>query len=108
MAANVRTRHASDTKLTGYLGVGKELMGTELPTLRSVLRQGLLFQEEKVLQDSSHPNTTMHTIYTVKELSVKMAQALTAQWKRANVEFQHPVTIADFAIQRKFKLNQPY
>ena len=104
MAANVRTRHASDTKLTGYLGVGKELMGTELPTLRSVLRQGLLFQEEKVLQDSSHPNTAMHTIYTVKELSVKMAQALTAQWKRANVEFKPPVTISDIAIQMKLKL----
>ena len=104
MAANVRTRHASDTRLTGYLGVGKELSGSELPTLRSVLRQGLHFQEERVLQDNSHPNTTMHTVYTVQELTVKMAQALTAQWKRANVAFHPPVTITDEAIKKKLNL----
>ena len=104
MAAKVRTRHASDTKLTGYIGVGKELIGSELPTLRSVLRQGLHFQEEKVWQDNSHPNTTMHSVYTVQELSVKMTQALTAQWRRANVAFHPPVTITDNSIERKLKL----
>ena len=45
----VRTRHASQSKLADYLGPGKALLHNELPTLRAILRQGLLFQEEKLL-----------------------------------------------------------
>lgn len=104
MAGRVRTRHSSDTKLADYLGSGRALLATELPTLRCVLRQGLNFREERVLQESSHPTKTMTTTYPVNELSIEMAKAVMAQWQRANVGFQPPVVIAQDGLVKKIKL----
>ena len=50
-AGGVKTRHKSGSKLEQILGKGTALLPDELPTLRSVLRQGLLYKEERVLQE---------------------------------------------------------
>ena len=104
MAGRVKTRHSSDSKLADYLESGRALLATELPTLRCVLRQGLFFREERVLQESSHPTKTMSTTYPVNELSIEMAKAVVAQWQRANVGFQPPVVIAQDGLVKKIKL----
>ena len=46
-----QTRHSSSTNLTKYLGVGKDWLETEDPTLRDVLRKGLHIQENLLLSD---------------------------------------------------------
>ena len=46
-----RTRHSSSTKLSEYLGPGAELLPTEVPTPRDILRKGILIQEEKMLSE---------------------------------------------------------
>ena len=43
--AQQRTRQESSTKLSDYLGKGKEFNPTELPTLRDCLRYGILLKE---------------------------------------------------------------
>ena len=37
-----KTRNTSGSKLAEYLGTGKELLTSEVPTLRAALRQALL------------------------------------------------------------------
>ena len=104
MASSVRTRHSSDIRLSDYLGGGRPLLATELPTLRCVLRQGLFYREERVLLESSLPAKTMNTTYQVSELATDMTKALMAQWQRANVEFKPPVVIANETITKKLKV----
>ena len=78
----VRTRHASQSKLADYLGPGKALLYNELPTLRAILRQGLLFQEEKLLlQDTEKKH------YPISEHSKEMVGVLINQWLKANISF---------------------
>ena len=104
MAAKVRTRHESDSKMAAYLGQGKVLISSELPTLRSLLRHGLQVQEEKALQAlTSLPSNTMRSAYPVNSLVDDMATALTDQWHKANVDFKYPVVINDKSVKRKIK-----
>ena len=42
----VKTRHASGSKLHDFLGGPAECLQCEVPTLRNVLRKGLLLQEK--------------------------------------------------------------
>ena len=42
-----KTRHKSSSELSKYLGGGKELLETEVPTLRAALRNALLIREER-------------------------------------------------------------
>ena len=44
-----QTRHSSTTDLIKYLGVGRDWLETEVPTLRDVLRKGLHIQENLLL-----------------------------------------------------------
>ena len=44
-----QTRQSSTTSLTKHLGVGKDWLETEVPTLRDVLRKGLHIQENLLL-----------------------------------------------------------
>ena len=100
MAAKVTTRHESESKMAAYLGQGKILIPSELPTLRSLLRHGLQVQEEKALQ-ASLPSSTMRLAYPVNSLVDDMAAALTGQWHKANVDFKYPVVINEKSIKRK-------
>ena len=47
----MKTRHTSGSKMSEYLGPGKELLATEVPTLRAALRKALLIQEECMLRE---------------------------------------------------------
>ena len=53
----VKTRHASGSKLGEYLGTGRDLLNSELPTLRDVLRLGIKYQEDKVCTEEKERNT---------------------------------------------------
>ena len=94
---NVKTRHSSGTKLSEYLGVGRDLIKSELPTLRDVLRLGIKYQEEKVDR----------TKYTVKDLVKDLAAAVNAQWLRANAEFvnneKHQVVISEHGLEQRIE-----
>ena len=82
-----RTWHSSNTKLAEYLGgAGLEFLPTEVPTLRDVLRKGVLIQEEKMLTDGGDRKN-----YPVKEMIDELVTAIYAQWTKSNVKFKPPV-----------------
>ena len=47
----MKTRHTSGSKMSEYRGPGKELLATDVPTLRAALRKALLIQEEFILRE---------------------------------------------------------
>jgi hypothetical protein len=102
-ASGVKTRYSSGSSLAEYLGPGRVLQHSEFPTLRSTLRQGLLFKEEKMLQEGNMRPGRSYS-YQLQELVSDMTDALLAQWRRANIEFKPPVTITKYGIEKKLKL----
>ena len=71
----VKTRHTSGSKLGEYLGAGRDLLNSELPTLRDVLRLGIKYQEDKVCTEDTERN-----LYPVKHLIKDMAKEVNAMW----------------------------
>jgi hypothetical protein len=75
-----RTRHSSSTRLDEYLGPGTELLRTEVPTLRDILRKELLIQEEKMLSQGGD-----RTNYPVRQMIEELATV------KSNYKFKTPV-----------------
>ena len=84
----MKTRHASGSKLGEYIGTGWDLLNSELPTLRDVLRFGIKYQEDKVCTEEKERN-----LYIMNELIRDMAKGVDAMWIKANAEFVPPVFI---------------
>ena len=104
MAESVKKRHYSGTKMSDYLGPGKTLDRSELPTLRAALRQGLKFKEEKILQETtSHPERSY--VYSTEELLSDIVKSVEDQYLRAIQGFQPPVVITDRALFLKLRLS---
>ena len=83
----VRTRNTSGTKLAENLGgAGKEFLATEVPTLRDVLRKGILIQEEKMLEEGGGRKN-----YPVRDMIDDLVTAVYLQWEISNKKFKHPV-----------------
>ena len=66
-----KTRHDSSWALVDYLGVGKELVTSEVPTLRAALQLALYFQDEKWrLDDTNKRNYPVKVLMRDVHLSV--------------------------------------
>ena len=92
--AGIKTRHSSDSKLSEYLGSGKELLLSELPTLRAALRQGIKFQEDRVTAKTNYPD---------KEITLDVAKSVENQWLKANSELVSPKVISLKSLQRSLE-----
>ena len=58
-----KTRHSSGSKVSEYLGGGKELLPSEVQTLRSALQKAHLIQEGFMFQDEGdRPKTKDQTL----------------------------------------------
>ena len=44
------TRNEVKSSLTEYLGTGREMLESELPTLRAALREAVLIREQRLIQ----------------------------------------------------------
>ena len=89
MASPVRTRHKSASPMSDYLGRGKEMSPTELPTSRDILRYCLLLRETL---------PEFKTNQSIRVMMDKVLEEIRARWKRANFKFQPPVTATDRSI----------
>ena len=89
MSKAKKTRNSSGSKLSDYLGVGKEFIPTEVPTLRGAIRKVLFEQEKFVLQgDGDLRNLPLKDVMTL------VAQDVLNQWLKANHQFTQPVVIS--------------
>ena len=91
-----KTRHTSGSKMSEYLGGGKELLPSEVPTLRSALQKALLVQEEFMfLEEGDRPNLS------IREIMGEVVTAVISQWLKANVKFVPPVTIEPKSLENR-------
>ena len=72
------------------------MLPTELPTLRSTLRHGLLLQEEKRDREGVKPEN-------YPNLYKYMAIAVNNQWLKANAEYVPPKVITMKSLERKIQ-----
>ena len=94
--SSVRTRKSSDSRLTDYVGVGKTLIPSEVPTVRSVIQLGIFLKETEFNEKERSKNTI-----TTKELCQKLAPLVIKQWQKSNAQFKQPVIISEYALERK-------
>ena len=91
-----KTRHSSGSKVSDYLGGGKELLPSEVPTLRSALQKALLLQEEFMFQaDGDRPN------FSIREIMGEVVSAVFSQWHKANAKFVPPVTVEPKSLENR-------
>ena len=89
-----KTRGQLSSHLSLLIGTGKELLVSELPTVRDILRFGLLLREQ---------NSKDRRNYTDKELISDIIPHLLHQWTTANALFKPPVIIHCRTIELKLK-----
>ena len=92
----VRTRNKSSSRLSDYLGTGRELLVSDLPTTRDILRFGLLKREEYHLYKRN---------FTVDMICDEMRDGLISQWQSANGLFQYPVISDSSNIKKNLKFH---
>ena len=93
-----KTRNDSGSKLTDYLGPGKEFLPTEVPTLRGVLRKALLIQEEHILDFCGDRRSL-----SVADLMIKVADSVIEQWQISNNQLAPPVIVTKKALRLRLK-----
>ena len=91
--ARPKTRHASGTKMVEFLGSGRQMLPTELPTQRDVLRHALLLQEQNLLVKEEDRRN-----YPVKEIMKDVLPHLLEKWKKANAQFKPPIIVSEQTI----------
>ena len=92
--AGVQTRKNLKSKLSGFLGSGRDLLPSKLPSLRAVLRLGVKLQEEKQSRGEK---------YSMQELTLDVAKAVESQWSKANNELTPPRVITVKSMQRSIE-----
>ena len=90
--AEVRTRKKSGTHLSDYLGTGENMLVSELPTLRDVLRYGILLRQNS----EGDPRN-----YQVKDMAKELCNEVKIQWQKANALFISSLIISDKSISDK-------
>ena len=88
MAAR-KTRVTLTTHTTTLVASGRELIPSQLPTNRDVLRLGIYLRETAETDTRNYP---------VNILVRDIVPVLFAQWTKANAEFKFPVTIHNKAL----------
>ena len=86
-----KTRKGKTTLMAEYLGPSKDLLASELPTLRSVLCLGLKIMEEDGLARHTGGDKTVH------DMSKEVYHKVVAQFMKANVKFAPPVILEEAA-----------
>ena len=96
--SKTKTRNDSNCTLVEYLGVGKELVQSELPTLRAALQLALHCQDERWRQDDVNKRN-----YPVKELMKDVTAKVLVQWERANDVLKPPILCTSRSLERRLE-----
>ena len=98
MAEANKTCQSSGSKLSQYLGPGKELIASEVPTFRAALRKAILILQEFVIQDSGDKRNL-----PVKNMIKMTVEKICDQWLHPNHLFIPPVTVNPGALERRLQ-----
>ena len=75
LAGIKKTGHKSGSKISEYLGVGKEFLPSDVPTLRAALRKALLIQEQNEEDKRNIP---------IPLLMLQVENDVLNQWRKSN------------------------
>lgn len=92
----VKTRRASCSSLSDYLGPGKELVPSQVPTLRAALQLALHLQSMRERREEVDKRN-----YPLRELISDVTTAVLKQWEMANDLFQPPITCHSRSMERR-------
>lgn len=94
MASKQKTRLGTFTHMSNLIGTGRELLPSELPTLRDVMRYGLLLREKSGDDVRNYPAASI-----AKDIYPKLLEI----WERANSSFVAPVLNSRVTILQKIQ-----
>ena len=80
-----------------YLGVAKDFLQTEVPTLRDCLRLALFLQKRNFIELEKGKTTK------IKEIIEEVVTRIFKQWQLANVLFKPPVTQTPWTVHQKIQ-----
>ena len=80
-----------------YLGKAKDLLPTEVPTLRDCLRLACLIQKKHLLELDKGKTKP------IKDVLAEVVSRVLDQWKLSNILFVPPVTILPWSLQKKLQ-----
>ena len=91
-----KTRHDSASKLKEYIGPSQELNPNEVPTVRSVLQQGLFLRDQKLFNEN-----VAKGFYTQGQMVRDLAPMVLSQWIKPNHLLIPPVIIKEKTMIKK-------
>ena len=93
-----KTRKSFDSKRLDYVGSSRDLILSELPTLRSVLRLGQLIMER---EESKLDENLGHLPISIQDMGKEVCARILTQYAKANVKFVPPVILDEKSIIQK-------
>ena len=94
--SKAKTRKDSASPLVNYLGFGKELVPSEVPTLRAALQLALFLQDQRWrLAEVNKRN------YPLSELMQAVAKEVFVQWEKANYMLKPPILCTQSSMERR-------
>ena len=96
MPPKPKTRNEVKSGLTDYLGTGRDMLASELPTLRAALREAVLIREQRSIQTGKDIRSIPMT-----EVMDTVVTRIRRLWLKSNSQFMPPVTVEDRAVKKK-------
>ena len=92
-----KTRKQSGSQLLrDFVGKGKELDATEVPTLRAVIQQGLFIKEKLIVEDEVFKEDI-----SPRDLANQLSTLILSQWHKSNAKFCPPVVMTEISLLSK-------
>ena len=91
-----KTRNKLSIGITEFLGGGKEMLESEVPTLIDALRKAQLIREQRItMQEENQRNIVMD------EIMDEVVNNIIGLWKKSNDKFEPPIVISAQSIKRR-------
>ena len=91
-----RNQLQGSSKLKEFVGSGKKFDLSEVPTLRSMIQQGILVKEELLMDNSLKKNQVK-----TRDICKNVAKLMLAQWHKSNAKFIPPVIMTEAGLINK-------
>ena len=93
-----KTRSYVVSKLSNFVGKGKEFEPSEVPTLRAVIQRGILIKQEMMIEEDTAKQKIERG-----EIVRALAPLVLAQWYKANAKFRPPVTVKEKSLAARIE-----
>lgn len=93
-----RTRNKSETNFSRFIGPGKYMLPSEVPTNRAVLQMGILLREKKIIEEGIDTRK-----YDFKQVCKDLAPLVIELWLKSNKKFKPPVILQERGVRKRIE-----